>query len=269
MQRIAIQKPFRALALRLSLAVWMLLLPSAWAVPPAWWSARGVNQTGTADDYAVANVGQMKNLVRAARDEFNARLTGGAGSPLTSLVQSWLTPPAPPAPQPQDFATLTQGQLKATVKVVYDRLLAAGKIPPYVAANPYPWSASTADDNSYTLVTLGQLKYVFDFDLVNTDRDGDGLPDLFELVVFGTSPGLADSDHNGISDGIEDADGDRIGNADEVAFGLNPLGNDSNVSARREAFTYDRLGRLRSEQKQTAPVRRVSVDPEGNITTIN
>ena len=48
-------------------------------------------------------------------------------------------------------------------------------------------------------------------DLANPDRDGDGVPTVDELFVHHTNPDLADSDADGIADGLE------------LAFGTNPL----------------------------------------------
>jgi RHS repeat-associated protein len=52
-------------------------------------------------------------------------------------------------------------------------------------------------------------------DILNQDRDGDGLRLIDELFVYGTDPMLWDSDFDGLPDGIE------------VANGTNPAGRDS------------------------------------------
>ena len=56
-----------------------------------------------------------------------------------------------------------------------------------------------------------------------TDTDGDGLFDVEELDILGTDPNLADTDGDGIEDGLEDADGDMVSNFDELLNGTNPL----------------------------------------------
>ena len=55
------------------------------AAEPAWWSDRGVTIPGaTPSDYAAVNQGQLKNIARAARDELNTHLPGGAGDTINS-----------------------------------------------------------------------------------------------------------------------------------------------------------------------------------------
>jgi hypothetical protein len=73
------------------------------------------------------------------------------------------------------------------------------------------------------------------------DSDGDGLSDILELDVFGTSPQLTDSDGDTIPDGVEafgsngyltapalpDTDRDGVDDNVEVAQGTNPLNPES------------------------------------------
>ena len=67
------------------------------------------------------------------------------------------------------------------------------------------------------------------------DSDADGIPDVDETATYGTDPGNADSDFDGVADGAElaagtdplladsaaavDTDGDGLLDSDEVAFG--------------------------------------------------
>jgi LruC domain-containing protein len=69
---------------------------------------------------------------------------------------------------------------------------------------------------------------------VNTDDDGDGIPNDIETGVVGTNPTLADTDGDGCGDGLEhftmrsnprvaDTDGDGFGDCSERNVGTDPL----------------------------------------------
>ena len=60
-----------------------------------------------------------------------------------------------------------------------------------------------------------------------SDTDHDRLSDAFETWVAGTDPRSADSDHDGIRDGIEDPDHDGLSNAGEELYGTDPHDADS------------------------------------------
>lgn len=132
-----------------------LLLP-AQAVAPSWWAQRGVIVSGkTSDDYAAINQGQLKYLVSAAVEEMNAKLTGGAGSTLNSVVNAWTTNTT----GADDFAVVTVGQLKSVAKPVYERLLAVGAIPQLPA-----WVGMNGSDD-FAVANIGQAKHLFAFEL--------------------------------------------------------------------------------------------------------
>ncbi len=71
------------------------------------------------------------------------------------------------------------------------------------------------------------------------DADGDGLPDAFEALAFGSDPAAADTDGDGLLDGEEyiagtdpaaaDTDGDGLDDGAEAALGTNPLERDSDA----------------------------------------
>ncbi len=114
---------------------------------------------------------------------------------------------AVPSPR-DDFAALNQGQLKTVAKLYYDWLKEANyQGIPLSTGQTYPWTATDTDDNSFSLVNIGQLKRVFSFRFdapVATDADADGLSDA-EEIAFGTSglPVAPDYDEDGTPDGSD------------------------------------------------------------------
>jgi hypothetical protein len=150
--REGIALPRLALSVVLAALLPLLLYGSA----PSWWSQRGVLTEAVApDDFAPANQGQLKNIAKAAVNEMDAKLSGGAGDTLHQLVATWSNPGA----QTNDFAPLNLGQVKNVAKPFYDRLIAAGLL------DFYPWlgSASAADD--FAIANIGQVKQLFSFDI--------------------------------------------------------------------------------------------------------
>ena len=55
------------------------------------------------------------------------------------------------------------------------------------------------------------------------DSDGDGLPDIYEVLVTQTEPNNADTGNTGILDGYKDLDGDGWSNLEEFRRRTNPL----------------------------------------------
>lgn len=212
---------------------------------PAWWSSRGVIATGaTGDDYALINQGQVKRLATQAYYEMEARLPGGAGGGIATVIVGWQNPPSPPASQPDDYVTINIGQLKKLAQLFYDRLAAVGYVdPPVVAGRTYLWTPSTADDDDYAYANIGQAKLLFSFDFA-ADTDGDGMPDWWErghglnpnsVMDAGTDPdgdGLTNLEEfqRGTRPDLVDSDGDQLGDGWEVRAGLDPLAaNDPNA----------------------------------------
>lgn len=221
------------------------------AQTPAWWGNHGVLSATPSDDYAAVNQGQAKNIAVQARLYFNSILPGGAGSAIDSLIASWLAAPASGVTR-EDYAILTQGQLKALVQPFYDRLIQVGY------ATAYPWTASTADDESYSVTNIGQLKNLFSFDLASTslanDTDQDGLPDWWERYYFG----------NLTSTSSADPDGDGLTNLDEFTYNLNPTANDYGRNSTAQVFTYDNASRLTGAA--TTITESFSLDAESNLS---
>src|SRR6476659_6793310 len=122
----------RLSATLLAVAVLPFLLHAA---APSWWIQRSVlSENASADDYAPANQGQLKNIARAAVAEMDAKLTGGAGHELHEMIAAWSVV----SPETNDFAPVNHGQLKTIAKPFYDRLITLKIV------NRYPWSQSLA-----------------------------------------------------------------------------------------------------------------------------
>jgi Big-like domain-containing protein/nidogen-like/alpha/beta hydrolase family protein DUF900/thrombospondin type 3 repeat protein len=197
-------------AVRLSLALAaMVTVPLLLYAAPAWWSQHNILvQNAAPDDYAPANHGQLKNIARAAADEMDARIPGGAGDEIHELIISWSTPTA----QTNDFAPLTVGQLKTVAKIFYNRLIAVKY------ANDYPWSVAARLPHDFAVATIGQVKGVFHFDFtaidLEHDSDQDGLPDWWEKSYFGDLT---------VDPGALAPCGDGLTNIQSFQQGLNPL----------------------------------------------
>ena len=100
------------------------------------------------------------------------------------------------------------------------------------------------DDGSLTIAQLtgdddndglsGEQEVASGSDPFNADSDGDGLADGVEVLTYGTDPTLLDSDLDGLTDAAEidehqtnptlaDTDLDGVSDGEEVAAGTNPL----------------------------------------------
>lgn len=238
-----------------------LMLQSATAVAPgpAWWGTQSVaDPDAFPDDFALANVGQLKYMATKAAAALEAEFPGGAGTTINALVASWSSPAAFGVTR-DDYLAVNQGQLKVVASLFYDRI-----------GQPYPWAGSSAARDDYQAVNLGQLKHVFAFELKfsspgtttqipaatlaaalaqwqalpvkpagssTDDFDGDGIPNLQEYLMGRPlfAPLDIDGDrmldsiedaHPGVlsklrfADAVEDSDGDGVMNYEELLLGL-------------------------------------------------
>lgn len=120
-----------------------------------------------------------------------------------------------------------------------------------------PMQASAAEENTMTLsqtITMGDESFTITVDISfrvaeaapesgegaaaivqqafgvapdESDRDGDGLSNYVEICITGTDPLVADTDGDGVSDALEDYDGDGISNGEELLRGTNPCDADT------------------------------------------
>lgn len=223
------------------------------AAQPTWWAERGVIVAGVAaDDYAVLNLGQLRHLARAARDEMEAKFPGGAGIGINDLVAGWEQPG-----NADHYAAVNVGQLKAVAQVFYARLIELQ------VATAQPWAGNTAGSDDFAVANGGQAKNLFEF-VISDDLDKDGILNQNELLC-GTNPLSADSNGNGVLDPYEDADGDGLLNTDEIAYGLNPLIN--NITTAPVNLVHDDINRLTrvDDTVQAGSLVQFEFDAEGNL----
>jgi len=225
---------------------------------PSWWTQRGVinpQATKTADDFAVLNQGQLKNLARAARDELNSKLTGGAGADIEALVNRWQNQQG----SADDFSVVTIGQLKNTARLYLQRLHAVGQI-----AQLPPWTQSSGGDD-FSVANIGQAKALFNFTVTasptttatnSPSQSGNGEA-ASPVQSFPTlpppQPTVAQS---------PDSNGDGIPDVDVAKFGLDPSKFYS--AAEGQSFTPDDIGRPRLIA--TMPDQTITLDAESNVT---
>ena len=172
---------------------------------PTWWSDDSyqfVDPSGTENDHAVVLQGQAKQAVAASKTYFDDKFIqfGGAGEDVDTLfVSDWFTTST------YDYNALLNGQLKSIAHPFYVRLEELG-IPLSLVGfgsnytDKFPWTNDDpADDADFSPALIGQVKYVFSFDL-NLSQDGDGIPDWWEYV-FKTDPDVNTDNSTTDSDG--------------------------------------------------------------------
>ena len=195
------------------------------AAPPAWWSQGNppvIDPNAPTENHGMANIGQAKWMAKRAvealrvasptiADQVEADLVG-TGKP----IANWNAPVTNPEREAQR-APLLLGQLKAIAAPFYIRLNAGS--PAWLAnerilnslpdtGSYFPWTVASNDDANRSPATIGQLKAVFSLRFetlaASIDSDGDGISNSQELAA-GTNPDDADSDNDGIPDGVDSA----------------------------------------------------------------
>lgn len=235
---------------------------SALAQQPAWWAwpEASVTNGQPTDHRGPANLGQAKNMVRAAlaavkikRPDLAAEIEAevvGAGKPIPSL-----SPPATPQQVEMNYAPLAIGQLKAISAPFYEvfhdnasgwlesELVNAGTKDAADAANYFPWTSNNSDDNNRGIANQGQLKAVF---ALRIETLPSGIPSAWVQTQLGRLAAWGipltefndgnDYDGDGLTNLEEyeagtdplvaDSDGDGISDGEEVLAGTNPLSRD-------------------------------------------
>lgn len=197
---------------------------------PNWWFERDViprletvagkrfpvwpNDYPATDDFAAANVGQLKAVASKAASELDAVVPLlGKGKEISALMSDW------DGLEAEDYAILNIGQLKYVAALFYRRLADFGYFAaPLQEGALYPWLSESPAENAYAVANLGQLKYVFSFvptliPLPLEDDDSDGIPDLWERQYW--------DDLSRSAAGDFDADG--VDNITEYRLGRNPI----------------------------------------------
>ncbi len=185
----------------------LLAISVSFAASPQWWSdteTKILDAEADAENFAPANLGQLKYVAKKAKAHLDARLPGGSGSAITNLVNSFEPRLGQSYTQQQidefvsdNYSPINLGQLKAVAKPFYTRLQEAGydtkknlinRGYPSSWAFDYPWDPQTPIEENYAPANLGQLKMVFSFDLLyDGDVPPNGIPDWWEEHYFGHS----------------------------------------------------------------------------------
>jgi len=117
-----------------------------------------------------------------------------------------------------------------------------------------------ADRAGNVLLAAYEARFrVFDF----TDEDQDGLPDELEPLL-GLDPTKADTNGNGVLDGMEDFDRDGLVNAAEVLFGLDPRNPDTNGNGIQDGAEDTDGDGLNNAREFLAGTRHDVADTDGD-----
>ena len=126
--------------------------------PPFWWFERGViDAEEEPHDFAAINQGQLKHVATQAYDELNEHLSDqNRPQQLEDLIVDW----GNPGSEVDDFRAVNLGQAKFVAALFYDWLIAEDE------AEEYPWDGIEEPEDDYSLANIGQIKWLFNFDLI-------------------------------------------------------------------------------------------------------
>ncbi len=222
------------------------------------------------EDLGPANLGQLRYFTSQAAKYLDWKLKdiGGAGPAITQVLDNLK------ADQTGDTAPITVEQLEEAAQPYYDRLNAVGynttvdiqkRVGGDVAwTSPYPWNPVKADAAGNTTAQVGQLKFVFGFDLIrfkiaddlSTNREG--LPDKW-IVAHGLDP----FDPNTAS---EDPDKDDLNNMEEYQSNSDPHNPDSDgdgVSDGMDGVPFD--ARFKFERQPVPQYATIDLGPGESV----
>ena len=229
----------------LAVVGWVAPLACADPAYPAWWEAYGLvthehaqppastdpeYEAWMQSNYAPANLGQLKWMATQAKAYVDAVIAPAASE--WDAAYAPYNNPFPLQSNADDYAPANLGQAKFIANGIYQILEnygfeiaadIAGRLPDGTswAANR-PWTSETADDANYAAINLGQLKFVFAFDLSGWSPWG-SVPDVWKQQIVDFDP---NDDITQISDVLADADydGDGISNLEEFLADSDPAG---------------------------------------------
>jgi len=186
---------------------------------PSWWldSSNPVLTPGVESrNFAIANTAQLKWIATRAKAHLDATLPGGAGTAIDNLVAGFKPQAGVSYTQAEldqihrdNFAPATLGQVKAVAVAFYDRLwnlsprydtnlnLKANGYP-QTWTSKYPWNDPAVPvSENYKPATVGQLKLVFSFDIVDSNQNG-----TFDYLegIYPAASDTRDTDGDGVPD---------------------------------------------------------------------
>lgn len=227
---------------RLFLALLGLKISSAaLGVPsdyPEWWYELGLVTSGKSPgNTSAVNQGQLKNMAVRARAYLQHKLDLD-GTEWDAEWQAAYSGPYAPAPGVELFTNtgnnwvvVNQGQAKHSVLGFYNILLSRpepafnntkamlAKHHPSGWIHDYPWDSSVGDTAHWSPLLIGQLKFMFAFELGEIgpvmDVDKDGFDDRLEWRVYNGLQGL------NVGDSVfADANGNLMGTIVETLNSL-------------------------------------------------
>jgi len=206
----------------------LLLLAGSEPPGPSWWYNPSLTTTGkpvvsgSANDYAAINQGQLKNIASAAAAEFDS--LGYSGS-YDGMVAKWKTPTS----KTNDYSAANIGEVKAVAQPFYDKLAELHYTgPPLTWAQwgqKYPWDGFQGTINDYAIANIGQVKNVFSF--------------VVPVFALSISPSVVAVPLNGqasLSVSVSDQFGDSM-NISNVAWTVNGGGNIDGQGNQNAMFT--------------------------------